>query len=53
MVGWVRSPTAALWYSGLKNLALADWPLSGNHYDSFGSIAVGATLYWLVAPLDN
>jgi len=24
-------------HSGLKNLALADWPLSGNHYDSFGS----------------
>lgn len=37
MTGSVRSPSAALWQSGSKNLALADWPLSGNRYDRFGS----------------
>lgn len=40
LADWVRSPTAALRKSNSKNLGLADWPLSGKHYGSFGSMAV-------------
>jgi len=37
MAGSVMSQTAALWQSSSRNLGLADWPLSGNRYSSFGS----------------
>ena len=40
MAGSVMSQTAALWQSSSRNLGLADWPLSGNRYSSFGSSAV-------------
>jgi len=40
LAGLERSATAALWHSGSKNLAWADWPLSGNRYGSFGHAAL-------------
>ncbi len=40
VAGSVMSQTAALWQSSSRNLGLADWPLSGNRYSSFGSSAV-------------
>lgn len=45
VAGSVRSPTAALWQPGSKNLGLADWPLSANRYGSFGSIAANSTRF--------
>jgi len=41
VAGRLSSPTAALWQSGSKTPALADWPLSGNRYGSFGHPAAG------------
>lgn len=50
LADWVRSPTAALRQSNSKNLGLADWPLSGKHYGSFGSLVrilwIGSCRSW-------